>query len=116
MLRLLEPRPWCALVPDAKHELVTAGYGAGTGQADFVTAAMADDRRLGWRTCPRRRGSPWGWRHRGGADCQLVDPTSGRSIAAEGSPFANRGSRDFYSAAKNWAGDGDHVLVLEVAG
>ena len=52
----------------------------------------------------------------GGLTASWFDPTSGRSIAVEGSPFANRGSRDFIPPTRNSAGDGDYVLVLEVAG
>ena len=116
MLRLLEPRPWWRLVPDAKHELVTAGYGA-SGQADYVTAAMADDRRLGLAYLPSARRITVGLASFAGElTASWFDPTSGRSIAAEGSPFANRGSRDFNPPARNSAGDGDYVLVLEVAG
>ena len=115
MLRLLGPRPWWRLVPDAKHELVTAGYGA-SGQADYVTAAMADDRRLGLAFLPSARRITVGLAaFAGGLTASWFDPTSGRSIAVEGSPFANRGSRDFTPPAKNLAGDVDYVLVLEVA-
>ena len=116
ILRLLEPRPWWRLVPDTKHELVTDGYGA-SGQADYVTAAMSDDRRLGLAYLPSARKITVELASfAGGLTASWFDPTSGRSIAAEGSPFANRGSRDLTPPAKNSAGDGDYVLVLEVAG
>jgi hypothetical protein len=41
------------------------------------------------------------------------DPTSGRYVDIDGSPFANMGSRSFAPPGDNSSGDGDWVLVLE---
>jgi hypothetical protein len=41
------------------------------------------------------------------------DPTNGEYTDVSGSPFANRGSRQFNPPGKNSAGDGDWVLVIE---
>jgi hypothetical protein len=43
------------------------------------------------------------------------DLTNGRYVAANGSPFANAGDRQFTPPGNNSAGDSDWVLVLEAA-
>jgi hypothetical protein len=51
----------------------------------------------------------------GPASARWFDPTDGSYSAIAGSPFANIGSRQFQPPARNAAGDGDWVLVLETA-
>jgi hypothetical protein len=113
ILRLLAPRPWQRLVPDARHELVTAGFGA-SGRADYATAALADDGRLAmaYIPSPREIAVDLG-RLRGKVAAHWFDPTNGESIAVAGGPIADRGRRSFSPPARNAAGDGDFVLVLE---
>ncbi len=52
--RLIESRPWWRLVPDTRHEFVTAGYGTWK-KADYVTAALAQDGSLGLAYTPDLR-------------------------------------------------------------
>jgi len=40
--KLITSRPWWRLVPDPKHKFLTAAFGT-FGQADYATAALADD-------------------------------------------------------------------------
>jgi hypothetical protein len=111
--RVFESRPWWRLIPDAKHELATAGYGA-WGKADYVTAALADDG--SWALAYLPVGGTIEvdlGRLRGPVASQWSDPSSGKSILAEGPLFANRGRRSFTAPGKNADGDSDWVLVLE---
>jgi len=52
-------------------------------------------------------------RLRGPVGPQWFDPSSGKSILAEGPLFANRGRRSFTAPGKNADGDSDWVLALE---
>ncbi|MGH9960248.1 MAG: putative collagen-binding domain-containing protein [Pyrinomonadaceae bacterium] len=49
----------------------------------------------------------------GDATARWYDPASGEYRAADNSPLANAGTREFTPPGKNAAGDGDWVLVLE---
>ncbi|MBM4085372.1 MAG: DUF4038 domain-containing protein, partial [Planctomycetes bacterium] len=49
----------------------------------------------------------------GPANARWYNPTNGTYAAVEGSPFANRGSRDFTTRGDNGTGANDWVLVLE---
>jgi len=48
----------------------------------------------------------------GPVTAQWFDPTNNRFAVIKGSPFANKGTRDFTPPATNSTGDGDWVLVL----
>jgi hypothetical protein len=110
--RLLEPRPWWRLIPDVKHELVTAGYGTWK-QADYATAALADDGSLAVVYLPTLRTVTVNLaRLSGKAAARWFDPTSGKLTTVEGSPLANAGSHDFIPPGRNKAGDSDWVLVI----
>jgi len=112
LLRLLESRPWWRLVPDTKHELVTAGYGTWK-KADYVTAALAQDGSLGLAYTPDLRTLTVDLgRIRGPVDARWYDPTSGEFRTADGSPFKAGGKREFKSPGQNQAGQADWVLVL----
>ena len=121
---LFEPRPWHRLVPDPKHEVVTAGYGTFDGSEtpgnaygmtnDYVTAAAAPDGALVMAYLPTRRtitvdmgklGAP--------AAARWYDPSSGVFKLIEGSPLPNTGKRNFTPPGNNADADGDWVLVLE---
>jgi hypothetical protein len=113
ILRLLESKTWWGLVPDTKHELVTAGYGTWK-QADYVTATLAEDGSFAAAYLPlggtitvnmKRLAAP--------VTARWFDPTSGQFKLIEGSPFANEGLRKFSPPEKNAAGDGDWALLLE---
>jgi len=113
ILRLLESKMWWGLVPDTKHELVTAGYGTWK-QADYVTAALAEDGSFaaaylplgGTITVDMKRLASL-------VTARWFDPTSGQFKPIEESPFANEGLRKFSPPEKNAAGDGDWALLLE---
>lgn len=121
---LLGPRAWYALIPDQKHEVVTAGYGTSDTTAtegnkfimtsDFVTAARTADGTLVLAYLPTRRtltvdmtklSRP--------ATARWYDPSRGTYAAIDGSPVANTGSHAFTPPGNNADGDGDWVLVLE---
>ncbi len=112
--RLMESRPWWRLVPDAKHELVTGGYGQWK-QADYVTAALTDDGTLAVAYIPSGGTIQVVMsRFRGPVTAEWFDPTSGQYKSIQASPFSNEGKRDFAPPGKNAAGEPDWVLVLEV--
>ena len=113
--RLLEPRPWWRLVPDTKHELVTGGYGQWK-QANYVTAALADDGTLAVAYLPAGGTIQVALsRLHGPVEAFWFDPASGQDKTIEGTPFENKGSRDFISPGANSAGDSDWVLFLQVS-
>ena len=114
LLRLWQEIAWWKLVPDAKHELVTAGFGRWK-QVDYATAALADDGRCAVVYLPTPR--PFMidlTKLNGPVTGRWFDPTRGDFQPVEGSPFANTGRRDFTSPARNAAGQSDWVLLLEV--
>ncbi len=120
---LFESREWYDLMPDQDHTVVTNGYGTfgkddRTAGGDYVTAARTVDGRLvmayvpstgkGTRTITvnmARLSEP--------ANARWYNPTSGKFTEIAGSPFANRGSRDFTTPGDNGTGANDWVLVLE---
>lgn len=115
LLRLMETIPWWRLTPDAQHEFVTTGFGTWK-QADYVTAALADDASAGAVYLPdSRRFTVNLAKLCSRVAARWFDPTSGQFKAVVGSPFSNTGQEDFTPPGKNAAGDGDFVLVLEAA-
>src|SRR5437773_4927176 len=97
---LFEPRAWHRLVPDPKHEVVTAGYGTfddstTPGNAygmtsDYVTAAAAPDGGLVMAYLPTRRTITVDMtKLRGPATARWYDPSSGVYKPVEGSPLRN---------------------------
>jgi hypothetical protein len=114
VLRLMKTIPWWRLVPDLQHQFVTAGFGTWK-QADYVTAALADDGSVGVAYLPSMgRITVDLAKLSGRVKASWFDPTSGQSRPVEGSPFKNNGNRDFTSPGKNAAGESDFVLVLKV--
>ncbi len=113
--KLLEPRPWWRLVPDTKHELVTGGYGQWK-QADYVTAARAEDGKLAVAYLPNGGTIQVAMnRFAGRVVGAWFDPANGQQKPVEDSPFINEGSRGFTPPGRNAAGDNDWTLVLEIA-
>jgi hypothetical protein len=113
MLRLMETIPWWRLAPDVQHEFVTAVFG-NWKQADYVTAAVADDGSAGVAYMPSARRITVNLSKLSGpVAARWFDPTSGQSTSVDGSPFDNTGERDFAPPGSNAAGEGDFVLVLE---
>ena len=116
--KLFSGRPWFKLVPDQRHELVTAGFGtfATSGSVndnDFATAARTPDGKLAVAYLPtRRRVTVALGRLKGNVEAQWYDPTTGKYLVISGSPFASKGTRQFSPPGANAAGDDDWVLVL----
>ena len=116
ILRLQESKAWWRLIPDTKHELITAGFGTWK-QADYVTAARADDGSFAAAYLPSVRTITAELGQLAGpVKAQWFDPSSGQFKSVEGSPFKNEGPRKFDPPEKNAAGDSDWVLLLEAEG
>jgi hypothetical protein len=114
MLRLMETIPWWRLVPDAKHEFVTSGFG-GWKQADHVAAARADDGNTGVVYSPAGRPFTVNLaKFSGRVSARWFDSTSGQFRVIAGSPFGNEGEKEFTPPGRNAAGEPDFVLVLKV--
>ncbi len=112
ILKSMEAGPWWRLVPDAKHEFVTAGFGEWK-QADYATAALADDGSFAVVYVPTARPFTVDLaRLSGQSAARWVDPASGEFTLVEGAPFANARRREFTPRERNSAGDGDWVLVF----
>src|SRR5207248_4457943 len=93
--QLMEPRPWWRLVPDTKHELVTAGYGTWK-EADYVTAATADDGSWALAYVPSPQALTVDLGKLGGpAHARWFDPTNGKSRPIDGGRLTERGKRNF---------------------
>ena len=116
--KLFAGMPWFRLVPDQEHKVVKAGYGTfaagGTiNENDYVTAARTPDGKLVIAYIPETRTITVDMRKLSGrAWARWHDPTNGRSAAIAGSPFPNRGAKQFRPPGENGDGDGDWVLVL----
>ena len=121
---LFEPRPWQDLVPDQKHELLTAGYGTFDASttpgncygmtSDYVTTARTPDGSLVIAFLPTRRTVTIDMtRLAAPATARWYDPSRGTYTQIDGSPLANRGKQNFTPPTNNANGDGDWVLVLE---
>lgn len=123
--KLFEGRAWYDLAPDQDHAVVTKGYGAfgkddRTADADYVTAARTGDGRLvmayvpstgtGTRTITVNMA-----KLSRAAQARWYNPTDGKYLAIDGSPFANSGLREFTTPGDNGTGTNDWVLVLEAA-
>ena len=115
---------WHKLVPDQKHEFVTAGYGTFDSAAsksaahhlgfDYVTAGVAADGTLAVAYLPQPQTLTLDLsKLTSTVSARWFDPTDGSSKPVDGSPFENRGPREFVPPQKNAAGGTDWVLVLE---
>jgi hypothetical protein len=92
---------------------VTGGYGQWK-QADHVTAAATEDGSLAVAYLPHGGTIQVAMnRLRRPVRATWFDPAGGQYEPVAGSPFGNKGSRDFTSPGRNAAGDADFVLVLE---
>jgi len=119
-----EPRTWHLLVPDQKHEVVTAGYGTfdaseTTGSvygmtSDYVAAARDPNGDLVIAYLPTRRTLAVDMtKLRSHATARWYDPATGIYHPIEGSPLPNTGRHNFIPPGNNADADGDWVLVLE---
>lgn len=113
LLRGLKTVAWWKLVPDASHEFVTAGFGEWK-QADYVTAALAEDGSCGVVYLPTTRTFTVNLtKLKGAVTARWFDPASGEFKPAAGSPFANRAPREWAPPAKNAVGESDWLLFLD---
>jgi hypothetical protein len=109
----METIRWWRLVPDVRHEFVTAGFGTWK-QADYVTAALTDDGSVGVAYLPSAARITVNLAKLSGRVTAFwFDPTSGQSRPVQGSPFDGDGTRDFTPPGNNAAGESDFVLVLK---
>jgi hypothetical protein len=116
LLRLVESLPWWRLVPDTKHEVVVSGYGT-SGNADYVTPAVANDRSLAVAYVPSPRELTVDLdRLKGPVTAAWFDPTNGQRTTSRGAPYPGHGKQAFATPGKNAAGEGDFVLVIASAG
>jgi Protein of unknown function (DUF4038)/Putative collagen-binding domain of a collagenase len=116
LLRLMESMAWWRLIPDTKHEMVIAGYGT-FGNADYVTAALADDGSFALAYVPNPRDITVDLgRLKGRILAHWFDPTNGKQSAAGGDLSAQHDKRSIMPPGRNAAGDRDFVLVLQTAG
>jgi hypothetical protein len=110
--KLLEPVPWWRLVPDTKHEFVAGGFGTWK-QADYVTAAVADNGSVGIAYVPGQTTLNVDLSKLSGpVRVQWFDPATGDLKPAAADRFKNGGRREFTTPGKNSDGDWDWVLVL----
>ena len=116
--KLFASKPWFKLVPDHQHKVVRSGYGTlavegPINENDYVTAARTPDGNLVIAYLPETRAiSVDTGKLSGRVSARWYDPTNGTSVAVSGSPFPNRGLRQFSPPGENGDGDGDWVLVL----
>jgi hypothetical protein len=112
--------PWHELVPDQAHKVVTAGLGTfgdlhtRVSKCDFCTAARSTDGALVIAYMPTVRSITVNMAGlKSAAKGRWFDPTNGAYVPIAGSPFANKGERQFTPPEKNHADDNDWVLVLQ---
>lgn len=117
--RFLQARRWWELTPDFDHRVLTDGFGVfndttDPGGDDYATAAFGANRGLllAYLPSPRKVTVDLA-KFRAPVRVRWLDPTNGRLTDAPGSPEANLGPDEFTPPARNAAGDGDWVLVIE---
>jgi hypothetical protein len=111
VLALMQKIDWWKLVPDAKHEFLTAGYGD-PKKADYVTAARAEDGSCGLVYLPRSR--PVTVRVNQLANkvaAAWFDPTTAVTKPATGRRVGE-GQEEFTPPERNAAEEPDWVLVF----
>ena len=90
LLRGLQTIAWWRLAPDTEHKLVTAGFGQWK-QADYVTAALADDGSCAIVYLPTPRTITVDLaKLKGPVMVQWFDPTTGESTVVEGAALQPR--------------------------
>lgn len=118
MTGLFTSHKWWTLVPDLRHNAVTAGYGT-YGSGDYVTAARADDGSLIMAYLPStgtvaRTLQLDMSQLSGPATAQWFNPTTGEYTLISDTPLPNAGSLSFTTPGDNGTGTNDWVLVLHV--
>jgi hypothetical protein len=109
----LESIAWWKLVPDAKHEFITAGFGE-HGKADYATAALASDGTCAAVYVPASRMFTLDLTKLSGTvSARWFDPASGAFHDIKDAPFKQI-AREFTPPGRNAAGENDWVLLLNV--
>jgi hypothetical protein len=115
---LLEQRPWFRLVPDTKHQIVTAGFGTFTASgsvaaSNYVTTAATPDRRLSLSYLPSGGTLTVDATHlASGTRARWYDPSSGRYSPAKPTKLPREHAVHLTAPGDNADGDPDWVLVL----
>ena len=110
LLRGLSTISWWKLVPDAKHEFLTAGFGEWK-KADYATAELANDGSCAVVYVPSARTITVDLaKLKGPVMVQWFDPTTGQFTAVEGAAFAQLGKRESTPPQANSTGESDWVL------
>lgn len=116
ILKLMQTLVWWKLVPDARHEFVTSGYGEWK-QANYATAALAADGSCGLVYVPSARTVTVNLsKMKSAVTASWFDPASAATNPVDGPAFENKGTRTFRPSGKNADGDSDWVLVLRTGG
>ena len=89
------------------------GFGSITTNS-YLTAARTPDGSLAMAYLPTTRTITVDMSKLAGSmEAHWYDPTNGRYLKVEGSPFTNAGAKQFTPPGNNSAGDGDWVLLFE---
>ncbi|MGO9274505.1 MAG: DUF4038 domain-containing protein [Terriglobia bacterium] len=114
---------WWNLVPDATHQVVTAGYGtynasnSNLATATYCTTSWITSGSLALTYCPNASTLTVNLAEFSGqVTAQWYDPSSGAYAAISGSPFANSGTHNFTTPGNNHDGNPDWVLELAAGG
>lgn len=107
--------PWQELVPETDHATLREGYGSGITTA--LTATTTDAKLSvsyvpSTGTAGRELTVALG-RFPGPVAVRWYNPTNGRFVEAEGSPFVNRGTRRLHTLGDNSTQADDWVLILD---
>lgn len=106
--QILDARSWSTLSPDVAHAVMTAGY-------DAAILGVSDDHRLAVAYFSGSSGATIDFSTFAGAPTATwVDPVSGGTSAASGSPFATSGTAVLLPPGANSEGAADWVLELRV--
>lgn len=114
--------PWQDLIPDQDHTVVTAGLGTLGGlqnrvsKSNFCTASKTPDGSYVIAYMPTARTISVNMASlKAPANARWFDPTNGTYATIPGSPFANRGTRQFTPPLISHDGDTDWVLLLDTS-
>jgi hypothetical protein len=108
--------PWQELVPDSKHSLVTKGRGE---EIAATAAARTSDKKLALVYVPstgteaREMGLDLG-QFSGPVKGQWYNPTSGRNVPINDTPWPNRGTHTIRTPGDNGTKTNDWLLILRV--
>ena len=114
--------PWQNLVPDQDHAILASGGGpecevrSSISKCEHAVAARSSDASVAVIYLPTPRTITVNlatFRHP--VLARWFDPASGTYRAISGKPLPNSGTRKFIPPARNHAGEGDWVLLLQAS-